>query len=337
MATTSAQKRFKCQTMSLSNYRYFDKYLLFKDSMAHDYLSFIKKGIIVFDNDGVPLGQRPGISKGSLSYVYNPVGVANHGLFLYNDLIQNTDHLALGIDKKVAFDSQVGWLVRNRTDRNDMGYWFHNYPAPEHGCKPPWRSALAQGLALSLLLRACHLNSDEEICRVAERVAVSMKTPTCDGGFLYVDEKGDYWYQEYMGNCGYVLNGFIFAMWRVYDYYLYSNDEEYKVIFDRCVNTLRKNLGRYDWKVGLAKWTIYDLKDKNPIELGYQKLHVSLLKDLYTITREGFLLDYANRWESYIKQPNMLLVSLARHIRAQVLALLKVLGADERSKVSEKE
>jgi hypothetical protein len=301
--------------------------------MVKDYLFFIKKGIIVLDKDGVPMGKAPNgkkINSGHPAYVYNPVGVANHGLFLYNDLVQNTNRLVLGIGKKAAFYRQVEWLIRNKTDRNGMSFWFHNYPAIEHGCKLPWRSALAQGLALSLLLRAYHLNSDEEISRVAKKVAVSMKTPTSEGGFLYVDENGDYWYQEYMGNYGYVLNGFIFAMWGVYDYYLYSNDEEYKVIFDKCVDTLRKNLRLYDWRIGIAKWTVYDLKDKNPVELGYQKLHASLLKDLYMITREGFLLDYANRWEIYIKQPNMLLVSIARHTRAQVLALLKVLGASKK-------
>jgi hypothetical protein len=310
--------------MCAFDYRYFDKYFLFKDSMVHDYLLFIKNRIIIFDRYGVPLGQGPRIRRGLLNYVYTPVGVVNHGLFLYNDLVENTNRLALALDKRAAFIKQVDWLIRNRTDKNDMSFWYYHYPAVEHGCKPPWRSALTQGLALSLLLRAYHLSRNEELSRLAKRVAISMKTPISEGGFLDTDENGDYWYQEYMGNCGYVLNGFIFAMWGLYDYYLYSNDEKCKTIFDRCVDTLRKNLKQYDWRIGLAKWTIYDLKDKNPVTLGYQKLHVSLLRDLYTITREKFLLDYANLWESYVKQPNILLVSLSRHARAQVLELFKL-------------
>jgi hypothetical protein len=152
-----------------------------------------------------------------------------------------------------------------------------------------------------------------------------MRTSTSEDGFLYIDATGDYWYQEYMGNCGYVLNGFIFAMWGVYDYYLYSGDEEYKMIFDQCVDTLRKNLNRYDWRMGLARWTVYDLKDKNPVNLGYHKVHVSLLRDLYMITKEKFLFDYAILWEGYIKQPNMLLVSITKHTRAQILKLLRII------------
>jgi hypothetical protein len=308
--------------------------------MINDYLFYIKNKVIVFDKNGIPLGMGPRDKVAGQDYsthVYNPVGVANHGLFLYNDLIENTDHLALGVDKSAAFANHVRWLIENRTDKENMSFWHHNYPVVELGCRPPWRSALTQGLALSLLLRAYHLTESEEVSQVAERVANSMKTPTSEGGFLYIDENGDYWYQEYMGDCGYVLNGFIFAMWGVYDYYLYSNDEGCKTIFARCINTLRKNLRRYDWRVGLAKWTVYDLKDRNPVTLGYQKLHVSLLKDLYMITKEKFLLDYANLWESYITQPNMLLVSITRHTRAQVLALFMALGVDKRIKAFEKE
>jgi hypothetical protein len=98
------------------------------------------------------------------------------------------------------------------------------------------------------------------------------------------------------------------------------------VIFDKCVDTLRNNLKKFDWKMGVSRWTVYDLKDRNPVDLFYHKLHISLLRDLYMITKEKFLLVYANRWETYIKQPNMLLVSLTKHARAQVLALLEMLS-----------
>jgi len=309
-------------------YRYYHKHISFKDQMTQDYLSYIKNKKLILDSDGVPMIKAPNREKrgqGYPTYAYNPVGIVNHGLFLYNCLIENIDRLALGFDARVAFEKQIRWFIKNRTDKKNMSFWYHNYPLADHGCKPPWKSALTQGLALSLLLRAYHLTKTEEISWLAERVANSMKTPTSEEGFLYVDDNGNYWYQEYMGNYGYVLNGFIFAMWSVYDYYLYSGDEEYKMIFDKCVDTLRKNLKRYDWRMGIAKWTVYDLKDKNPVELGYQKLHVSLLKDLYAIAGEKFLLEYANLWESYIKQPNMLLVSITRHARAQVLELFKKL------------
>ena len=309
-----------------SRYRYYDKYVLFKDRMVNDYLFHIKNRTIIFDKDGIPLGKAPNEKRGGQdypAYVYNPVGVANHGLFLYNDLIENANRLAFGVDRRAAFDKQVFWLIKNKTGKGNMSFWYHNYPAFAHGCKPPWKSALTQGLILSLLLRACHLTESEEISGLAERVANSMKTPTSEGGFLYVDDNGDYWYQEYMGNFGYVLNGFIFSIWGMYDYYLYSKDEECKMIFDKCIDTLRKNLKRYDWRMGIAKWSVYDLKDKNPVELVYHKLHVSLLRDLYTITKEEFLLDYANRWEGYISQPNMLLVNICRHARAQALKLFK--------------
>lgn len=312
--------------MCVSHHRYYDKYALFPNITSEGYLEHIKNKHTVFDSEGIPMGKAPNGKKSGIdypTYMYNPVGIAEYGLLLYNDLIENTNHLSLKVDKRAAFNKQILWLIKNRTDKENMSLWYHNYPVTDHGCKPPWKSALSQGLILSLLVRAYYLTKREEISELAEKVANSMKTPAFEGGFLYINSNGDYWFQEYMGNCGYVLNGFIFAMWGVYDYYLYSNDQVYKMIFDKCINTLRNNLKYYDWRMGIAKWTVYDLKDKNPVELVYQKMHVRLLKNLYMITGEKFLLDYANLWESYIKQPNMLLVSVGRHARAQVLKVIK--------------
>lgn len=307
-------------------YEYYDSYTLFQNRTSEDYLEYVKNGQVVFDNEGIPMGKAPKGEKSGIdysTYMYNPVGIAEYGLLLYNDLIENTNRLSLKSDRRAALNKQFSWLIKNRTDKENISFWYHNYPVADHGCKPPWKSALDQGLILSLLVRAYYLTKKEEISKLAEKVANSMKTPAFEGGFLYINSNGDYWFQEYMGNCGYVLNGFIFAMWGVYDYYLYSNDQVYKMIFDKCINTLRNNLKYYDWRMGIAKWTVYDLKDKNPVELGYQKMHVRLLKNLYMITGEKFLLDYANLWESYIKQPNMLLVSVGRHARAQVLKVIK--------------
>jgi hypothetical protein len=278
-------------------------------------------GLIAFDENHAVMTKQD--DPNYPNYMHNPTGVANYGLIRYNDLIDNANRLDSKADSRVAIDKQVRWLIKNRVDEKDMSFWHFNFPVPAHGCKPPWKSGMAQGLILSLLLRVYHLTKSEEVSELAERVAVSMKTPCSENGFLYINNRGDYWYQEYMGNCGYVLNGFVYAMWGVYDYYLYSNDEECKMIFDRCITTLRNNLKQYDWRMGIAKWSIYDLEDRNPVDLFYHKLHISLLKDLYIITKEKSLLTYANRWESYVNQPNMLLVSLTKHARAQVLELFK--------------
>lgn len=305
-------------------YRYYDKYVLHKDWLIKNLLFSIQKGFVVFDKNNVVMTKNddPNYPK----FIHHHGGAANYGLVRYNDLIENTNLLNSKVDSRVAIDSQVQWLVKNKVDKDGMSFWYYTFPVPVHDCKPPWKSAMSQGLILSLLVRAHHLTKNKELSELAERVAVSMKIPTSKGGFLYIDSKDDYWYQEYMGNCGFVLNGFIYAMWGVYDYYSYSNNEEYKMIFDRCIQTLRHNLKRYDWRPGIAKWTVYDLKDKNPVNLLYHKLHISLLRDLYMITKEKFLLAWADRWESYIYQPNMLLVNITKHTRAQILELFKVLG-----------
>jgi hypothetical protein len=311
----------------MCDYRYYDEYMLLHEEInVKYYCDQIKNGLIIFDTNGVPMVKQ-GNPKYP-SYVYNPTGVANYALIRWNDLMRQTNVLNMQADPRTALTEQLKWLLVNRKDETNMSVWYFNYPLAAHGCRPPWKSAMTQGLILSLLLRIHYLTNDERYTRLAERVANSLKTPTYEGGFLYIDDDGDYWYQEYMGSCGYVLNGFIFALWGVYDYYLYRNDKEYRTIFDGCVDTLRNKLEKYEWRIGISRWTVYDLKGGNPVDLSYQKLHISLLRDLYLITKEKFLLVYANRWESYIRQPNMLLVSITRHARAQVLELFKLLKND---------
>jgi hypothetical protein len=186
-----------------------------------------------------------------------------------------------------------------------MSVWYYNYPF-SHGCKPPWRSAMAQGLILCLLLRAHHLTKNEDYVKLADRVANSMRRPVSDGGFLFVDENLDCWYEEYMGDFGHVLNGFIFAMIGIYEYYLFSKNVKYKKIFDKCISTLKKNLENYEVKSKLIKWTIYDLNDRDICDLFYHSLHCLLLKKLYEITNEKFLLEFYIKWSKYITYANNL-------------------------------
>lgn len=279
---------------------------LYKKAIDNFYQQF-QKNLFIFDNKGVLMVKQH--NPHYPTFVYNPVGIANYALFRYNDLLRDTNVFDVKTDPMSAVIEQLEWLIKNRIDEKDMSIWYFNYPIKSHGCKPPWKSGMAQGLILSLLLRIYNLTKNKNYIELAERVANSMKTPTDEGGFLYINNEGDYWYQEYMGNCGYVLNGFIYAMWGIYDYYLYFKDRKCKTIFDKGIITLKHNLENYKVKNRLIRWTVYDLKDRSICDLYYHSLHCFLLKKLYEITNEKVLLDYHNKWSGYLKQPNPFFVS----------------------------
>src|SRR5258707_714083 len=81
----------------------------------------------------------------------------------------------------------------------------------------------------------------------ATRAFTSFLKPTQAGGVCFTDEQGDFWFEEYVVSPPtHILNGFIWAAWGVYDFFLATKDETAQRLFNRAVETMHKNLDRYD-------------------------------------------------------------------------------------------
>ena len=58
-----------------------------------------------------------------------------------------------------------------------------------------------------------------------------------------IDSNEDIWLEEYIVNPPtHILNGFIWGIWGVYDYWLLTNDKKIKNLFDNYINTIKNNL-----------------------------------------------------------------------------------------------
>ncbi len=65
--------------------------------------------------------------------------------------------------------------------------------------------------------------------------------PLHEGGVLFVDDFQDVWIEEYIVNPPtHILNGFIWALWGVYDYSLTFPTSQARDLFNRCVETLNE-------------------------------------------------------------------------------------------------
>jgi hypothetical protein len=105
-------------------------------------------------------------------------------------------------------------------------------------------------------------------------------------------------YEEYASNdkdakISRVSNGMIFTVLGIYDYYKYTNDADAKLLFDKGVNSLKKELPKYNDN---GKF-YYDLLGK-PAGT-YHTTHVDLLKKLYDVTGESIFNDYHELWKNY--------------------------------------
>ena len=97
-------------------------------------------------------------------------------------------------------------------------------------------------------------------------------------------KRGDIWFEEYIVSPPtHILNGFIWAAWGVYDFFLATKDKAAQELFTRAVDTLRKNLDGYD----LGFWSLYEQSGTRlPMVASpfYHRLHVTQLRLMYRLT-----------------------------------------------------
>lgn len=177
--------------------------------------------------------------------------------------------------------------------------------------RAPWYSALAQGQGISVLVRAHKECGDARYLEAARAAFAAFEHPIVDGGVAFTDAAGDLWFEEYIVSPPtHILNGFMWALWGVYDYDLATKNISAHQLFARGTRTLLHNLERYD----LGFWSLYE-QSGTPLPMVasafYHRLHIVQLRIMYRLTREEAFLRIADRWESYTS-------SRAKSLRALV-------------------
>lgn len=245
-----------------------------------------------FDNQGIPLLDY----KGKLGKQYNPIAIAQYGLGSYNLFKQNGDESCLKKSIIVA-----DWLTDNLT-RNKSGCWVWNHLFDWEYFKPlrsPWYSALAQGQGISALLRIHSQTGDVRYKDAADKAFKTLMTPINNGGVLHIDSDGYWWLEEYIVNPPtHILNGFIWALWGVYDYMKLTNDNGALELWNQSLKTLSDKLSLFD----NGYWSLYDLSKtslSNVASYFYHSLHIVQLRIMADVTGDNLYQFMANRWESY--------------------------------------
>lgn len=233
---------------------------------------------------------------GQIGLQYNPIAIAQYGLGNYN-LWKHTADPA----RKEKFFCVADWLVSHlEPNRHGLFVWKHHFDWEyRETLKAPWYSALAQGQGISLLVRAYKDSGEERYLEAAASAFQSFQCPISAGGVAFTDESGDLWFEEYIvAPPTHILNGFIWALWGVYDYALATNDRSAQDLFSKGVRTLLHNLGRYD----LGFWSLYEQSGTRlPMVASsfYHRLHIVQLRVMHRLTGENLFAETAERWDSY--------------------------------------
>jgi hypothetical protein len=249
-----------------------------------------------FDAAGVPLLDY----RGKIGRQYNPIAIAQYGLGNYNVFRRSGDETS-----RKKFFLAADWLCQNlEQNSHGVSVWNHHFDWEYRDTlRAPWHSALAQGQGISALVRAHQQSGDTRYLEAAHRALAVFFTPMEEGGVTFTDHHGDLWFEEYIVfPPTHILNGFIWAAWGIYDYFLATRDRTAEDLFARAVQTLLRNLERYD----LGFWSLYEQSGTRlPMVASsfYHRLHIVQLRIMYRLTGEEKFANVAERWESYMHSP----------------------------------
>lgn len=198
--------------------------------------------------------------------------------------------------KKVVKDC-LDWIESKMSVEGDMILW-RNSPIKQYDLKEGWVSGMYQGMGISLFLRAAEIFENDHYRTIADKVFNSFDLSVQEGGATRYDSQGNIWFEEYPTEPpSFVLNGYIYSILGIYDYWRVTRSEKAKELFDASMNTLEANLHKYHkWY-----WSVYDQYKKQLVSYYYQKnVHIPLMDILYKITDKPIFEHYSKRWRKQL-------------------------------------
>ena len=252
----------------------------------------------ILDKNGVPIN----VTIANVE-AYFPITIFQYALGLYDLYIEKKN-------KKIIkkFMNIADWAIEKIED-NGMWNCMETLKDKAHQTQ----SAMCQSEGVSVLLRAYIESNDEKYYLSAKKAIDFMLKDIKDGGTtLYENE--NIIFQEYVSNYNLsVLNGWIFSIFGLYDFTLINEDEKYKNILNKSVETMCRMLKKYDRKI----WSNYDVKG-TIASPAYHDLHIMQLRLLYKLFSIREFEVYADKWEKYqnskIKKTIAMLIKLKQKV-----------------------
>jgi len=212
--------------------------------------------------------------------IYFSIGIFQYGLAAYDLYLRTKDEIYK--DKLIAC---AEWAVNNQED--DGGWVTFAYENPQ----APY-SSMAQGEGISMLIRATILTNNEKYIHAIHKAKDFMLKPISEGGTTEYAGDDVIFYED--TDTPVILNGWIFSLWGLYDYYKHFKDEDTNIILKKTLESLKRKLPDFDTKY----WSKYDDK-KTICSPFYHKLHIAQLNVMYDLFGDEIYKEYAEKWEKY--------------------------------------
>jgi heparosan-N-sulfate-glucuronate 5-epimerase len=240
----------------------------------------------------------------------NPVTIAQLGLAAWQQVeieAQWRDVVARTSD----------WLVSAMDDDGGIPYQFamtHTYPVAA-----PWLSAMAQGEAASLLVRAARTLADPALEAAAARAGQALVDPRM--GLIAETPEGPV-LQEYPTQPpSHVLNGWIFGLWGLYDLAasLPRGGERFTGVFDAGVDALAARLEHYRVRPHWSRYDLFPHPIKHVASPFYHRLHIEQLLATNALAPRASIAQTAADWERGAQSSTSQGLALTRKVAFRLL------------------
>lgn len=181
------------------------------------------------------------------------------------------------------------WLVAIQDDQGGWPVWSDlglSLPSPY--------SAMTQGECISAFVRAWKLTDDEQFVKAAQRALELLIRPLDIGGPAVV-ESGELYLEEmpsYPRSS--ILNGWIYALFGIRDFWLAFDDSRAWSLFNRSLDTLKHHLSDFD----AGFWSFYDTSGRMA-SLYYHNTHINQLKALIMVDASPEFVALRDTWITY--------------------------------------
>ncbi len=224
---------------------------------------------------------------------YHPVGMT-HKLFALIDIYHRTGDTALlqlaqkymarMIQEAMTFDSAMYFPY-------NMDYKVHQ--RDDALLTAPWFSGMAQGEALGVFVRMFRITEDSTFLDLSHKIFNSFLRLRTDNRpwTVFRDSCGCYWVEEYPTEPpSMTLNGFIFAIYGLYDYYLLTTDPQAEMILKASLSTIKNYLPLFR---RTGQISLYNLHFRR-FDVHYHLIHIDQLQDLARMTGDPFFENWAD-------------------------------------------
>jgi heparosan-N-sulfate-glucuronate 5-epimerase len=229
---------------------------------------------------------------------YNPVSIAQYGLYCYGEFVAGNEEL------RQPFLRQAQFLRSYQRQDGTLPYWS---AFPRHSLSLPWISAMAQGEAASLFLRAYSLTSERSYLDAALLAVESLKVDVAKSGASFIRGNAVFFEELASSEPVHILNGHLFAAFGVWELCRFGfGDSDLQRLHECAVQTLVRWLNLFDG----SDWSYYQLAlnargSRFYAPITYHQYHIAQLYVFEAMTGVKAFGERARRWHAGLDDPKL--------------------------------